>query len=118
MRQEGTHAAGPCASQAAFASVPTDQIAATLMLTTEQQQALDQLKAASAKASEDLQSSCPASIPDTLEGRLDAAQQRIAALIGAVNTVRPAVAAFHASLTAAQQAALSIHPAAQNRGQN
>ena len=106
-----------CTSQAGFTNVPTDQISSTLTLTPEQQQELDKLKAASAKASEELGASCPTSIPDTLDARLDAAQQRVAALIGAVDTVRPAVRDFYASLTDEQKAALSIQPAPQqNRG--
>ena len=106
-----------CTGQAGFTNVPTDQISSTLTLTAEQQQELDKLKAASAKASEELGASCPTSMPDTLDARLDAAQQRVAALIGAVDTVRPAVRDFYASLTDEQKAALSIQPAPQqNRG--
>ena len=105
-----------CSSQAGFTSVPADQISSTLTLTSEQQQELDKLKAASAQASEDLKTSCPTAIPDTLDGRLDAAQQRVAALIGAVGTVRPAVRDFYASLTDEQKAALSIQGAPKNRG--
>ena len=111
-------AAGLCTSQASFTSVPADQISSTLKLTSQQQQELEKLKAASAKASEELNSSCPTSIPDTLEGRLDAALQRVAALIGAVKTMRPAVAAFYASLTDEQKAALSLRSAIPSRGQN
>ena len=77
---------------------------------------MDKLKAASAQASEELKTSCPTAIPDTLDGRLDAAQQRVAALIGAVGTVRPAVRDFYASLTDEQKAALSIQGAPKNRG--
>ena len=95
--------------------MPADQISSTLTLTPEQQQELDKLKAASAKASEELGTSCPTSMPDTLDGRLDAAQQRVAALIGAVDTVRPAVRDFYASLTDEQKAALSIQPAPQQK---
>ena len=54
------------------------------------------------------------------DGRLDAAQQRVTALITAVDTVRPAVRDFYASLTDEQKAALSIQPGekqtANNRG--
>ncbi len=105
-----------CTGQAGFTNVPTDQISNTLTLSPEQQQELDKLKAASAKASEELGTSCPTSMPDTLDARLDAAQQRVAALIGAVDTVRPAVRDFYASLTDEQKAALSIQPAPQKRG--
>jgi hypothetical protein len=113
---KNTDVAGLCASQASFTSVPAEQISATLTLTGEQQQALEKLKAASAQASDELKNSCPASIPDTLEGRLNAAQQRVAALVGAVDTVRPAVTTFYASLTDEQKATLSIQPAPQKRG--
>ncbi len=105
-----------CTSQAGFTAVPAGQIAATLTLTEEQQQQLEKLKTASARASEELKNSCPSSMADTLDGRLDSAQQRLAALIGAVGTVRPAVRDFYASLTDEQKAALSIQAAPQNRG--
>ncbi len=44
---------------------------------------------------------------DTVDGRLDAAQKRVAALIQAINTIRPAVRDFFASLTDEQKAALN-----------
>jgi hypothetical protein len=113
---KGMNVAELCTSQAGFTSVPSEQISSALTLTDVQQQQLDNLKTASAQASEELKNSCPASAPDTLDGRLDAAQQRIAALIGAVGTVRPAVRDFYATLTDEQKAALSIKPATQNRG--
>ena len=53
----------------------------------------------------------PAATPGGIEGRLDAAQQRVTALITAIDTVRPAVRDFYASLTDQQKAALSIQPA-------
>ncbi len=115
-RARDVNVAGLCSSQAGFTSVPTDQIARTITLTSAQEQELEKLKAASAKASDDLKNSCPSSIPETLDGRLGVAQQRVTALIGAVDTVRPAVADFYASLTDEQKAALSVQPAPQNRG--
>jgi len=109
-----------CTSQAGFTNVPADQIASSIQLTDAQKEELEKLKAASAKASDGLKASCPAAVPDTLDGRLDAAQQRVTALITAVDTVRPAVSEFYASLTDEQKAALSIQPAgkqtANNRG--
>ncbi len=108
-----------CTSQAGFTNVPADQIASSIQLTDAQKEELEKLKAASAKASDGLKASCPAAVPDTLDGRLDAAQQRVTALITAVDTVRPAVSDFYASLTDEQKAALSIQPGKQtanNRG--
>ena len=109
-----------CTSQAGFTNVPAEHIASSIELTDAQKEELEKLKAASARASDGLKASCPAAVPDTLDGRLDAAQQRVTALITAVDTVRPAVRDFYASLTDEQKAALSIQPGekqtANNRG--
>ncbi len=109
-----------CTSQASFTNVPAERIARTIDLTEAQKNELEKLKAASANASDGLRTSCPGAVPDTLDGRLDAAQQRVKALITAVDTVRPAVSEFYASLTDEQKAALSMQPgekqAANNRG--
>jgi hypothetical protein len=95
-----------CSSQAGFANVPADDIAKSVKLSDAQKQLLEKLKQASAKAAEILRASCPENIPDTLDARLDAAQKRIAALIQAVETVRPEAAEFFASLSDEQKAAL------------
>jgi hypothetical protein len=109
-----------CTSQAGFTNVPAERIASSIELTDAQKEELEKLKAASVKASDGLKASCPTAVPDTLDGRLDAAQQRVTALITAVDTVRPAVRDFYASLTDEQKAALSIQPGekqtANNRG--
>jgi hypothetical protein len=109
-----------CTSQAGFTNVPAEHIASSIELTDAQKEELEKLKAASARASDGLKASCPAAVPDTLDGRLDAAQQRVTALITAVDTVRPAVRDFYASLTDEQKAALSIQrgekQTANNRG--
>ncbi len=115
-RAKDVNVADLCSSQAGFSSVPADQIASTITLTSAQELELEKVKAATAKASDELKNSCPSSIPETLEGRLDAAKQRLAALIAAVDMVQPAVAGFYASLTDEQKAALSVQPAPQNRG--
>ncbi len=118
-RAENTNIGDLCTSQAGFTNVPAEQIASTIELTDAQKEELEKLKAASTQASDSLKASCPAAVPDTLNGRLDAAQQRLTALITAVGTVRPAVQDFYASLTDEQKAALSVQPAeaqAANRG--
>jgi hypothetical protein len=97
-----------CTSQAGFTSVPAEQISISIALTDAQKQQLEKLKAASAEASETLKASCPANVPETVDGRLEAAQQRVTALMQAVDTVAPAVRDFYASLTDEQKAALSI----------
>ena len=97
-----------CTSQSEFTAVPADEIASTVSLDGAQKQQLDTLKAASVTASDGLKASCPSTIPDTVDGRLDAAQKRVAALIVAVTTIRPAVRDFFGSLTDEQKAALNI----------
>ena len=49
-----------------------------------QQTALDQLKRASAKAANDLQGSCPTHMGDTPTARLDAMNNRLDAMVRAV----------------------------------
>ena len=118
-RAKDVNIAELCSNQAGFTNVPAEHIASAIQLTDAQKQELDKLKAASAKASDDLKATCPATIPGALDGRLDAAQQRVTALIQAVDTVRPAVRDFYASLSDEQKAALSVQPAQQaasNRG--
>ena len=97
-----------CTSQAEFTNVPTDEIGNTVSLDGAQKQQLAALKAASALASDELKGSCPSAIPNTVDGRLDAAQKRVTALIQAVNTIRPAVRDFFASLTDEQKATLNM----------
>jgi hypothetical protein len=96
-----------CSSQAEFTNVPAQEIANAVSPNDAQMQELEKLKAASAKASDVLRTSCPSTVPDTIDSRLDAAQKRIEALIHAVDTIRPAVRDFFASLTDEQKAALN-----------
>ena len=88
--------------------VPVDQIVDTIKLSAAQKQELEKLKAVSTQASESLKESCTSGVPDTIQGRLDAAQMRIKALSHAIDTVRPAVRDFYASLTDEQKAALLL----------
>ncbi len=114
-RSKTKNVAEICMSQAKFTAVPADQILRTIELTREQRVRLDKLTAASARASEGLKSSCPSVTPRTLETRLDAAQQRIETLIAAVETMRPAVRDFYASLTDEQKAEITMPQAVASR---
>jgi hypothetical protein len=96
-----------CSSQAGFVNVPADDIARTVKLDERQAQDLDQVKQASAKAADLLRNSCPANVPATLDARLDAAQQRIGALIQAIETIKPVAGTFFASLSSEQKTALN-----------
>ena len=66
--------------------------------------ALDKLDDAMKKAVETLLGACPNTIPQTPVGRLDAMQKRMEAMIGAANTVRPALEEFYAALNDEQKA--------------
>jgi len=96
-----------CSAESGLTDAPSDEIAQVIHLSEEQQFELDQLKKASAKAAENLRASCPANAPQSLKERLELAQKRIAALIEAIATVRPAVAAFYDSLSDQQKQALN-----------
>lgn len=82
-----------------------------LRSTPEQRAALDELKAAEAKAAESLRSACPRDVPDTPTGRLDAMAQWVDAMRQAVRTVRPALERFYDALSDEQKARFVTLPA-------
>ncbi len=96
-----------CSSQAGFTNVPENDIEQSIRLTHRQVQDLDNLKRISAIAAGQLRRSCPTDIPATLDARLNAAHERIEALIQAIDTIRPAAGTFFASLSDAQRTALN-----------
>lgn len=83
---------------------PGDRVAAELRLTDAQRAAYDAYAAASAKAVDTLRESCPATAPQTLPARLEIMETRMAAMMTAITTIRPALDAFYATLTDAQKA--------------
>jgi LTXXQ motif family protein len=91
-----------------FAQLPVQRIKALIQPTEQQNAAFEALRSASAKATADLGASCPADIPQTLTGRLDAVGERLNALADAVNTVKPALADFYNSLTDEQKARFNV----------
>jgi HAMP domain-containing protein len=84
-------------------NLPIEQIRRTIHLTVDQEAALDDLSAASAKANGMIKASCPTEIPLIPVGRLDAAAQRIDAMIQAVQIVRVPLEKFYDSLSDAQK---------------
>jgi LTXXQ motif family protein len=82
---------------------PIEQITRQVQPTPEQQKLLDDLKAATEKAVQILQSACPNDLPATPTGRLAAMRIRVQAMLEAVRTVRPALENFYASLTDEQK---------------
>jgi hypothetical protein len=84
--------------------------------TSEQRPAFDRLKEASAKAGEQLRAGCPTDRPVTPTGRLAAAEKRLAAMLDAVRTLRPAMDAYYGLLTDEQKARLTLSQGHMGRG--
>lgn len=82
---------------------PIDRIREQVAPDEKQQQLLDDLKAATAKAVEALQNACPTELPSTPPGRLAAMRTRVEAMLKAVQIVRPALESFYQSLSDEQK---------------
>jgi LTXXQ motif family protein len=97
-----------CSGRAARAvDVPVARIEHTLHLSGAQEDALRELKDASAKAADILAQNCPADQPLTPTGRLAAMEKRLRALLQAIDTVQPVLAKFYNSLSDEQKAQLN-----------
>src|SRR5262245_55473289 len=98
-------AAEVCSNQAPeLTDWPIERISKVVQPTDAQRPALDELKAASAKAIEMLQSACPHDLPSIPAGRLAAMESRLQVMLAAVQTVRPALEGFYKSLSDEQKA--------------
>ena len=100
----GTPAVGQCESDDGVTAWPFAQIERFLAPAEQQQTLLDELKAAAAQASNELEHSCPQMAPLTPTGRLQAMLDRLQATLGAVHAVRPPLIKFYDSLTDEQKA--------------
>ena len=101
----GNSLAALCSERAvAFSQVPAQRIEETIRPTGQQRGAFDALKTASATAAGGLRSSCPAQMPTNIMDRLDVVDARLAAMLSAVEIVRPPLEVFYASLTDEQKA--------------
>jgi hypothetical protein len=89
---------------AGISNLPEERIEQAVRPTEQQRNLLENLKVASSKAAQDLQSSCPTDIPQTMLERLGAIDARVGAMLKAAKTVRPALDAFYASLDDEQKA--------------
>jgi hypothetical protein len=85
-----------------------ERIEAEVRPNDRQKAGLDALRDASAKAADALRNACPSQTPITPVARLDAMAKRIQAMLDAINTVRPALAKFYASLSDEQKAHFNI----------
>jgi len=105
----GAAARGSAATQICSADArgltdfPIEQISRQVQPTQEQQALLDDLKVATDKAVQVLQGACPNDLPATPTGRLAAMRLRVRAMLRAVQTVRPALDKFYASLSDEQK---------------
>jgi hypothetical protein len=90
-----------------IAGLPIDQIQQALQLNDQQRAALDELANASVKAAQQIKDACPTQIASTAPGRLAAMQARIEAMIGAVETVQPALQKFYDLLNDEQRTQLN-----------
>ncbi len=83
--------------------LPIERIRHTVHPSDQQSALLDAVDAASSKASRIVKASCPKDIPLTPVARLDAAAQRVDAVIQAVEVVRAPLASFYDSLSDEQK---------------
>lgn len=94
-----------CSDEAAeVTGWPIDQIQAAVQPTQQQSALLDDLGNALVKASDEVKANCPTTIAFTPTGRLDQMQQRLQALVEAVNIVSPALDKFYDTLSDEQKA--------------
>ncbi|WP_249164160.1 Spy/CpxP family protein refolding chaperone [Bradyrhizobium jicamae] len=87
-----------------IAGFPIEQFRDAIQPNAEQSAALDELAAASQKASEAILNSCPRDIALTAPSRLAAMQQRVEAMRNAVGILQPALDKFYGLLNDEQKA--------------
>jgi hypothetical protein len=90
-----------------IAGLPIDQFQQAIQPTDAQRAALDDLANASVNAAQNIKTACPTDIALTAPSRLAAMQQRIEAIIAAVETVQPPLENFYGLLSDEQKARLT-----------
>ena len=93
---------------AGFAEWRLDRMERVIKPTEAQRAKFDEFKAASNKAAETMRAACATDVPTTMDGRMEAMEKRLEAVLGAVKTVRPTFDAFHAALSDEQKASLNV----------
>ena len=89
------------------AGIPVDEIQQLARPSDEQRAILDELGSASVQAAQIVKASCPTVISSTAVGRLDALQQRVQAMLKAINVEQPALTKFYDRLSDEQKARLN-----------
>jgi hypothetical protein len=108
-QQQSTATAVVCSAQApALTNWPIQQIAETVQPDQAQQSALNDLKDATAKAVDALQSACPDELPSIPTGRLEAMHKRIGTMLLALSIVQPPLQRFYDSLNDEQKARFNV----------
>ena len=98
-----------CSQQAgSFIDLPVQRIEQVIQPTAQQQSAFDDLKKATQKAGDQLQSSCPTAVPKSPVARLDTVETRLGAMVDAIEAVRPNLKNFYASLSDEQKARFNL----------
>ena len=109
-------AAEVCSDNAAqLTDWPIERISEIVEPTDAQRPALEELRAASAKAIDMLKSGCPKDLPSISTGRLAAMESRLQVMLAAVQTVRPALERFYQSLSDEQKARFNAIAPTNNR---
>ena len=93
-----------CSQQAGVINLPVQRIEQVVQPTAQQQSAFNDLKQAAQKASDQLQSSCPTTVPKSPVARVDTVETRLTAMADAIKSVRPDLQNFYASLSDEQKA--------------
>ncbi len=98
---------GPCdPSIAGMAEWRINEIERVVQPNDAQRPALANLRAASAKAADEIKSACPHEIPQTSVQRMAFMEKRMEAMVEAIRTVRPAFEAFYVAMSDEQKARL------------
>jgi hypothetical protein len=100
-----------------IAGLPIDQIQKAIEPNDAQRTALDDLANASVKAAQNIKAACPSQIAVTAPARLAAMQQRIEAMIAAVDMVQPPLQKFYSLLGDEQKVRLNALGQDQRRGE-
>jgi hypothetical protein len=93
-----------CGQHSPNTGLSTARINQSLRLTSSQEAALKALNDASAQAAQILSADCPTGQTLTPPGRVAAMEQRLKGMLQAIETVRPALSRFYASLSDEQKA--------------
>jgi hypothetical protein len=88
--------------------LPVQRIEEVLQPSGPQHEAFEALRQAAQDSAAQLRGTCPSEMPQTPYARLDAVKTRLAAMVEAMNAIRPKLQDFYASLNDEQKAKFNI----------